>query len=386
MFPRTHFEPEHEMFRATARHFVETELAPHVEDWRRQGHVDRALYRKAGAAGLLLIWADEDLGGAGIADLRFDQILQEEVVRGGDPGFYQNLHSQIVAPYIGHFGTPQQQRRFLPKAASGETILAIAMTEPATGSDLAAIRTRAEDRGDHFLLNGAKTYISNGLLADVVLVAARTGAEGRGGIGLFLVERGMEGFTRGQKLAKLGLPMQDTAELFFCDVRVPRENLIGAPDRGFAYMSRLLANERLQVAIGSLAHAEAAFALTLDFIRTRRAFGRAVGAMQNSRFVMAALRTRLDAAQAFIDQCVLLANAGTLTADLAAGTKLLASELENDVIDACLQLHGGAGYMAEYRISRMYADARVSRIFAGTSEIMKEIIGRSLGLDDRKLA
>ncbi len=386
MFPRSHFEPEHEMFRETARRFVQTELAPHVDAWRRQGHVDRELYRKAGEAGLLLMWADPEHGGAGIADLRFDQILQEEVVKGGDPGFYQNLHSQIVAPYIGHFGTPEQKSRFLPKAASGESILAIAMTEPGAGSDLAGITTFAEDCGDHFRLNGAKTYISNGLLADVVLVAARTSRESRHGIGLFLVERGMAGFTRGQKLAKLGLPMQDTAELFFSDVRVPRENLIGAPDRGFAYMSGLLANERLQVAIGSLAHAGAAFDLTLDFIRQRRAFGGPVGAMQNSRFVMAGLRTRLDAAQAFIDQCVSLANAGALAPEVAAEAKLLASELENAVIDDCLQLHGGAGYMEEYRIARMYADARVSRIFAGSSEIMKEIIGRSLGLDARKLA
>ncbi|WP_231711446.1 acyl-CoA dehydrogenase family protein [Xanthobacter dioxanivorans] len=385
MFPRSIFEAEHEMFRETARRFVGAEVAPHVDAWRRQGHVDRAVFRKAGEAGLLLMWADESLGGSGIADLRFDQILQEEVVRGGDPGFYQNLHSQIVAPYIGHFGSPEQKRRFLPGAVSGETILALAMTEPSAGSDVAAIRTTAEDKGDHWLLNGSKTYISNGILADVVIVAARTDREARHGIGLFIVERDMEGFARGRKLGKLGLPMQDTAELFFNDVKLPKENLIGAPDRGFAYMAELLANERLQVAIGSLAHAQAAFDLTLDFIRERRAFGKPVGAMQNSRFVMAALRTRLDATQAFVDQCVMLANAGRLTADVAAEVKLLASELENDTIDDCLQLHGGAGYMDEYRISRMYADARVSRIFAGTSEIMKEIIGRALGLDERKL-
>lgn len=385
MFPRTIFEVEHEMFRQTARRFVETEVAPHVEGWRRRGHVDRAVFRKAGEAGLLLMWAEEEFGGADIADLRFDQILQEEVVRGGDPGFYQNLHSQVVAPYIGRFGSVDQKRRFLPGAVRGETILALAMTEPGAGSDVTAIQTLAEDKGDHWLLNGSKTYISNGILADVVIVAARTSRDARHSIGLFIVERGMEGFERGRKLAKLGLPMQDTAELFFNDVKLPRENLIGAPDHGFAYMADLLANERLQVAIGSLAHAQAAFALTLDFIRERRAFGKPVGAMQNSRFVMAALHTRLDAAQAFVDQCVMLANAGRLTADVAAEVKLLASELENDTIDECLQLHGGAGYMDEYRISRMYADARVSRIFAGTSEIMKEIIGRALGLDERKL-
>ncbi len=385
MLPRRIFATEHDIFRDTARRFVQAEVAPHVDRWREQGHVDRDIFRKAGAEGLLLMWAEEEYGGLGLSDLRFDQILQEEVIRFGDPGFYQNLHSQVVAPYIGAFATPEQKRRFLPGAVSGESILALAMTEPGTGSDLAAIRTKAEDRGDHWLLNGSKTYISNGMLADLVVVAARTGGDSPRSMGLFVVERGMEGFTRGRKLKKLGLPMQDTAELFFTDVRVPKENLLGRPDEGFLYMAKNLANERLQVAIGSLAHAQTAFDLTLDFIRERRVFGKPVGSFQNSRFAMAEMRVRLDAAQAFLDQCVLLANEGSLEAPLAAEVKLLTSEVENDVIDACLQLHGGAGYMEEYRIARMYADARVSRIFAGTSEIMKEIVGRALGLDERKM-
>lgn len=383
MLPRRIFEPEHEMFRHTVRRFVEAEIAPHVDAWRDQGHVDREIYRKAGENGFLLMWAEETYGGAEIADLRFDQILQEEVIRAGDPGFYQNLHSQIVAPYIGELGTEDQKQRWLPGAVSGEKILAIAMTEPGMGSDLAAIRTRAEDRGDHWVLNGSKTYISNGMLADLVIVAARTN-DARG-IGLFVVETGTEGFDRGKRLKKLGLPMQDTAELFFSDAKLPKENLLGDPTQGFRYLARNLANERLQVAIGSLAHAQTAFDITLEYVRERKAFGRPVGTFQNSRFVMAGLRTELDAAQAFVDTCVVLANEEELTAELAAEVKLLTSELENRVIDACLQLHGGAGFMEEYRISRMYRDARVSRIFAGTSEIMKEIVGRSLGLDERKL-
>lgn len=385
MLPRRIFATEHDIFRETARRFVQAEVAPHVDRWREQGHVDRDIFRKAGAEGLLLMWAEEEYGGLGVSDLRFDQILQEEVIRFGDPGFYQNLHSQVVAPYIGTFATPEQKRRFLPGAISGDSILALAMTEPGTGSDVAAIRTKAEDRGDHWLLNGSKTYISNGILADLVIVAARTGADSPRSIGLFVVERGMEGFERGRRLKKLGLPMQDTAELFFTDVRVPKENLLGRPDEGFLYMAKKLANERLQVAIGSLAHAQTAFDITLDFIRERRAFGKPVGSFQNSRFAMAGMRARLDAAQAFLDQCVMLANEGSLEAPLAAEVKLLTSEIENEVIDACLQLHGGAGYMEEYRIARMYADARVSRIFAGTSEIMKEIVGRALGLDERKM-
>lgn len=379
------FEPEHEQFRQTVRHFMETEVAPHAEAWREAGQVDRAIYRKAGEAGLLCTWAEERHGGAGIDDFRFEQIIIEENMSHGDIGFYINLHSDLVAPYIAKLGNAEQKDRFMPGIVSGETILAVAMTEPSTGSDLAGMRTRAVEDGDAWVLNGAKTYISNGILSDIVVVAARTDPVKPHGISLFLVERGMEGFERGRKLAKMGLKSQDTAELFFNDVRVPQANLLGEAGQGFRYLSRFLAQERLVAAIGFMATAQTAFDITLDYVKERRAFGKAIGAFQNTRFRMAELRSELDMAQTYIDQCVLLLNAGELTAEDASSAKLVSSELEARVMDACVQLHGGAGYMDEYRISRMYSDARISRIFAGTSEIMKEIIGRGLGLDERKM-
>ena len=379
------FEAEHEQFRDSVRRFMETEVAPHAEAWRSAGMVDRDIYRKAGQAGLLCTWAEERFGGAGIDDFRFEQIIIEENMRHGDIGFYVNLHSDLVAPYIAKLGTDQQKQRFMPGIVSGETILAIAMTEPSAGSDLAGMKTRATEHGDHWVLNGAKTYISNGILADLVVVAARTDPIKPHGMSLFLLERGMEGFERGRKLAKMGLKSQDTAELFFNDVKVPASNLLGEAGQGFKYLSRFLAQERLVAAIGFMATAQTAFDLTLDYVKERRAFGRPIGAMQDTRFRMAAMRAELDMAQTYVDQLVLLLNDGSLAAEDASAAKLLSSEIEGRVVDACVQLHGGAGYMDEYRISRMYSDARISRIFAGTSEIMKEIIGRSIGLDERKM-
>ncbi len=377
------FDADHEQFRDAARRFFQNELAPHVERWREQGFVDRWAFEKAGSLGYLLTWADEKYGGAGMTDLRYEQILVEECVRQADIGIYFNLHSTVVAPYIAEIGDEAQRERFLPKAIRGEHILAIAMTEPAAGSDLAGMRTKAIRDGDDWFLNGSKTYISNGMQADVVVVAARTSTESRHAIGLFIVEAGMAGFSRGRKLKKMGLPAQDTAELFFENLRVPATNVLGDPTRGFQQMARLLARERLSLAMTSMAHAQTAFDLTLGFVKERQAFGKPIGAFQNSRFVLAQLRAELDAVQCFVDQCVLLANDKKLDADTGAKAKLLSTDLEGRVIDACLQLHGGAGYMDEYRISRMYTDARVSRIFAGTNEIMKEIIGRGLGLDER---
>jgi len=379
------FEPEHEQFRDSVAKFMQTEVGPNAERFREQGMVDRELYLKAGEQGLLCTWADEKYGGAGIDDFRFEQIIIEENMRHGDIGFYINLHNDLVAPYFAKLGTEQQKARWMPGIVSGEKILAVAMTEPSTGSDLAGMKSRAEDKGDHWLLNGAKTYISNGILADLVVVAARTDPNSRHGLGLFVVERGMEGFERGRKLAKMGMKAQDTAELFFNDVKVPKENLLGEAGQGFKYLARFLAQERLVAAIGFMATAQTAFDLTLDFVKERKAFGRPIGTFQNTRFKMASMRAELDMAQTYVDQCVLLLNAGALTAEDASAAKLLASELEGRVMDECVQLHGGAGYMDEYRISRMYTDARISRIFAGTSEIMREIIGRSLGLDERKL-
>ncbi len=379
------FDAEHEQFRDSVRQFMQKEVGPHAERWRQAGIVDREIYAKAGAAGLLCTWAEERFGGAGVEDFRFEQIIIEENMRHGDIGFYINLHSDLVAPYIAKLGTPEQRDRFMPGIVSGTTILAVAMTEPSTGSDLAGMKTRALDCGDHWLLNGAKTYISNGILSDLVVVAARTDPERPHGIGLFLLERGMEGFARGRRLAKMGLKSQDTAELFFENVKIPKENLLGDPGQGFRYLSTFLAQERLVAAIGFMATAQTAFDLTLDYVKERRAFGKPIGAFQNSRFKMAEMRAQLDALQTYVDQCVLLLNARELTAEDASSAKLLSSELEAMVMDTCVQLHGGAGYMDEYRISRLYTDARISRIFAGTSEIMKEIVGRGLGLDERKL-
>jgi alkylation response protein AidB-like acyl-CoA dehydrogenase len=379
------FEPEHEQFRDSVRRFMQNEIAPHAARWREQGYVDRWAFTKAGEQGYLLMWADEKYGGAGVADFRYSQIVYEENMREGDPGFYLQLHSGLVAPYIAGLGTEEQKERWLPACARGEKILAVAMTEPGAGSDLAGMKSSAEDRGDHYVLNGSKTYISNGQLADLVVVAARTEATQRYGLSLLVVESGMAGFKRGTRLKKIGLHAQDTSELFFDNVIVPKANLLGAANQGFGYLSQFLAGERLIAAVDGVALAQTAFDLTLEYIRQRSAFGQPIGTFQNSRFIMAALRAEIDSVQTFIDQCVLEYNANRLTGDLAAEAKLLGTELAGKVADACVQLHGGAGYMEEYRIARLFCDARVMRIFAGTSEIMKEIIGRGLGLDDRKL-
>ena len=382
---RVIFEPEHEQFRDSVRRFMQAEVGPHADRWRAAGMVDRETYTKAGAQGLLCVFGDERFGGAGIDDFRFNQIIIEENMRHGDIGFYINLHNDLVAPYIHKLGSEEQKARFMPGVISGETILAVAMTEPSTGSDLAGMTTRAVKQGEHWVLNGAKTYISNGILGDLIVVAARTDPDRPHGISLFLVERGMAGFERGRRLEKMGLKSQDTAELFFNDVHVPHANLIGEAGQGFKYLAQMLAQERLVAGIGFISTAQTAFDLTLDYVKERRAFGKPIGAFQNTRFKMAQLRAELDMAQTYIDQCVLLLNAGELTAEDASAAKLLTSELEARVMDQCVQFHGGAGYMEEYRISRMYTDARISRIFAGTSEIMLEIIGRGLGLDERKM-
>jgi alkylation response protein AidB-like acyl-CoA dehydrogenase len=379
------FDPEHESFRDGVRRFLQREIAPHTDKWREQGFVDRWAFTKMGEQGYLLMWAAEEYGGAGIDDFRYDQIVMEENMRHGDTGFYVQLHSDLVAPYIDGLGTPEQKRRWLPGAVRGEKILAVAMTEPGSGSDLAGMKTTAQDRGDHWLISGSKTYISNGQLADYVIVAARTIPDQRYGIGLFVVEADMEGFKRGKLLHKMGMAAQDTSELFFDNVRVPKQNILGDPAKGFGYLKDFLAQERLVSAIDAISLAQTAFDVTLEFVQQRRAFGRPIGTFQNSRFMLAGLRARIDAVQTFVDQCVLELNAGRLTGELAAEVKLVATELAGEVADACVQLHGGAGYMDEYRISRLYTDARAMRIFAGSSEIMKEIIGRGLGLDERKL-
>ncbi len=378
------FTEDHDMFRDSVRSFMQNEIGPHSERWHEQGMVDREAFLKAGEQGLLLMWADEAYGGAGVEDFRYEQVLMEENARYGDNGFFLWLHSRLVAPYIGALGTDEQKQRWLPKCVSGEHILAVAMTEPGAGSDVAGIRTKAEEKDDHFLLNGSKTYISNGILADLVVVAARTNPDSSHGLSLFVVERGMEGFERGRNLDKMGLKSQDTAELFFNNVKVPKENLLGELHKGFYSLMHFLAEERLLAAVGFMANAEAAFSETMDFITERKAFGQTIADFQNTRFKMADMRADLDVAQAYVDHCVTLHNDGKLSAEDAAKAKLHTSELEFRVTDECVQLHGGAGYMNEYAVCRRFTDARVSRIYAGSSEIMREIIARSIGLDPRK--
>lgn len=383
---RTVFEEEHEIFRDSVRSFMQKEIGPNSDKWHEQGIVDREAFRKAGEMGLLLMWADEKYGGAGVSDFRYEQILIEENVHYGDVGFFISLHSRLVGPYIGQLGTDEQKARWLPKCISGEHVLAVAITEPGAGSDVAGMRTKAEDKGDHFLLNGSKTFISNGILADLVVVVAKTDPGSRHGLSLFVVERGMEGFERGEKLKKMGMKSQDTAELFFNNVKVPKENLLGEFNRGFYQLMHFLAEERLLGACGYIASAEAAFNLTLDYVNERKAFGQAIAEFQNTRFKLADMRTEIDVGYAYIDRCVEAHDENQLSADDAAKAKLWTSELEARVTDNCVQLHGGNGYMDEYPISRMYTNARVSRIYAGSSEIMREIIARSIGLDPRKKA
>jgi alkylation response protein AidB-like acyl-CoA dehydrogenase len=380
---RNIFGEEHEMFRDAARNFFRNEVLPHGERWREQGIVDREAFLKAGEQGMLLMWADEDYGGAGVHDFRYEQILIEEIAKHGDPGFFMTLHSRLVGPYIGELGTDEQKQRWLPKCISGEHVLAVAITEPGAGSDVSGVRTKAEDKGDHFLLNGSKTFISNGILADIVVVVARTSSS-RHGLSLFVVERGMEGFERGKNLKKMGMKSQDTAELFFNNVKLPKENLLGELNRGFYQLMHFLAEERLLGACQYHANAEAAFDATMEYTQERKAFGQAIADFQNTRFKLADMRTELDVAQTFIDRCVMDHNDGKLSAEDAAKAKLFCSELEARVTDECVQLHGGNGYMDEYPVSRMYTNARISRIYAGSSEIMREIIARSLGLDPRK--
>jgi alkylation response protein AidB-like acyl-CoA dehydrogenase len=375
---RSPMDAEMELFRDAARKFFQQEIRPHSERWRQQGVVDREVFRKAGEAGFLCMWADEKYGGQGINDFRYEQILIEENAVHGDAGFFMSVHNRLIGPYIGHFGTEEQKARFIPGMVSGDIILAVAMTEPDAGSDLAGMKTRAEDKGDHWLLNGSKTYISNGILADLVIVAARTNPEHSHGITLFLVERGMEGFERGRNLKKMGMPSQDTAELFFRDVKIPKENVLGQPHKGFYHLMHALAEERLLSAVGNVAAARLAMQHTIDFVKQRKVFGKPLSKFQNTRFKLAALDTEIEMAYVFMERCIESHNKGELSAEDAARFKLYSSELNGRMVDEGVQLHGAAGYMDEYPICRMYQDERINRILAGTSEIMKEIIARSI--------
>ncbi|TNE39061.1 MAG: acyl-CoA dehydrogenase [Alphaproteobacteria bacterium] len=373
------FTEEQVLFRQSYRRFLEAEVKPHMPKWREEGIVPREVFRRAGDQGMLMIWPDEKYGGLGDTDFRYEQIIIEETVRAGCGEWYNTLHSRLVGPYFQKFGTEEQRQRFLPKCVTGETILAVAMTEPGAGSDLAGMRSTAKDMGDHFLLNGSKTFISNGINADVIIVAAKLdGGEGRHAMVLLIVERGMAGFDRGRNLKKIGLHAQDTAELFFDNVKVPKENVLGEPGKGFIHLMEGLAEERLIGACGYLATGRRAFDITRDYVMERQVFGKPLSEQQNTQFRMAEMDTELDIYQVFIDHCVAEHNAGRLNANLAAKAKMYGSELEWRMADLGLQLHGGAGYMEEYEISSIFTGARMSRIYAGSSEIMRYIIGRDV--------
>ncbi len=382
MLPRE-FTEEQAMFRDAYRKFLTAEIVPHMEDWREAGIVDREAFRRAGEQGFLMVWPDEKYGGAGDNDFRFEQIIMEESAYARVGDWYNTLHSRLVGPYLTRFGNEEQCQRFLPKCVSGECILAIAMTEPDAGSDLAGMRSNAVEQGDHWVLNGSKIYISNGINADLVIVAAKTDPENNPHhMTLFLVERGMAGFERGRNLKKMGLKAQDTAELFFNNVKVPKANVLGEPGKGFYYLMEGLAEERLIGAAGYLSAAQLSWDLTADFVAERKAFGKPLAAFQNTQFTLSELRTELDLAQTYVDQCVRAFNNGALTAIDAAKAKLVTSELQVKAADIGVQLHGGAGYMDEYPISRQYTDAKISTIYAGSSEVMKIIISRDCLGDD----
>jgi alkylation response protein AidB-like acyl-CoA dehydrogenase len=380
---RTLFTEEHDMFRDSFRHFVEKEIVPYNEQWEKDGIVSHEMWLKAGQQGFLGLTVPEQYGGADVHDFSYSSIIVEELARAGtvSAGAGIGLHNDIVIPYILDYTNDEQKQRWLPGMCAGKLITAIAMSEPNTGSDLAAIRTTAIRQGDYYLLNGAKTFITNGILSDVVIVVAKTDPAMRHkGISLLVVERGMEGFTRGRKLEKVGFKAQDTAELFFENVKVPVANLLGEEGQGFYYLMRKLAQERLSVAIQAVAACEVALDITLQYCKERHAFGQPIGSFQNSRFKLAEMKTEIEIARVFVDRCIEELNAEALTPETAAMAKWWTSDLQKRVLDQCVQLHGGYGYMLEYPIARMYLDARVQSIYAGTNEIMKEIIGRSMGV------
>jgi len=375
------YTSEHEDFRKTARTFFEREVTPHHEQWEHDGIVPRELWLRAGEAGLLCFDVPEEYGGPGVEDFRYNVILSEEQTRAGvsGPGF--SVHSDIIVPYLTSLANDEQKKRWLPGCVSGEIITAIAMTEPGAGSDLQGVRTTAVDQGDHYLLNGSKTFISNGINADLVIVVARTDPEaGHKGISLLVVERGMEGFERGRNLDKIGLHAQDTAELSFSDVAVPKENLLGEEGQGFVYLMQNLPQERLIIAAQAVAASEAIVEMCLDYAKTREAFGKPIGKFQHNRFLIAEMSTEVRVARAFLNECLGKHLEGRLDAVDASMAKWWSTELQNKLANQGVQLHGGYGYMREFPIARAYLDSRISTIYGGTTEIQKEIIGRSLGL------
>lgn len=378
---RTIFGEEHEQFRQTARTFFEKECVPHVDEWEQAGRTSREVWLKAGEQGLLGWEVPEEYGGAGIRDFRFNAILNEEFWTTGSVGVGFGVQNDILAPYFVDLTTEEQKSRWLPGFVSGEIITAIAMSEPGAGSDVRNIRTVARREGDYYVINGSKTFISNGLLADVVMVACKTDpSAGHKGISLIAVESGMPGFSRGRKLDKIGQRSADTAELHFDDVRVPVANLIGDENKGFYQLMRNLPKERLGIAVHAVASSRRAYELTLAYAQQREAFGQAIGTFQVNRHALAEIRTKIEVMQTYLDQCIVAVNAGELTPEEAAGAKWWTTETQWEILDRCLQLHGGYGYINEYEIARLWRDARVQRVYGGTNEIMKDLIGRSIGL------
>jgi len=378
MIERSIFSEEHNIFRATVRRFYEEHIIPHHAQWEKDGQISREAWQEAGKQGLLCMAIPEEYGGAG-ADKLYSIIMMEEQARAGTSGPGFGLHSEIVGPYIQNYGTEEQKKKYLPQMARGEVIGAIAMTEPGTGSDLQGVKTRAVKDGDDYIINGSKTFITNGYMCDLVIVVTKTDpTAGAKGTTLFLVEAGTPGFEKGRNLDKLGLKAQDTAELFFDDVRVPAKNMLGGEGKGFFCLMQELAWERLQIAISAAATMEAVLDETIEYTKDRSAFGKNIIQFQNSRFKLAEQKTQVQIARVFVDKCIEELLKGTLDVATAAMAKYWTSDLENKVIDECLQLHGGYGFMWEYRVARSYADSRVQRIYGGTNEIMKEIIAREL--------
>ena len=374
-------EAEHEAFRGTVRSFLEKEVVPFHEQWEKDGVVSREVWLAAGRQGLLCMDVDEEYGGGGTNDFRYNMVVAEEMTRAGASGPGFPVHTDIIVPYLSSLGTPEQKQRWLPGCCSGELITAIAMTEPGAGSDLQGIRTHAVDKGDHYVLNGSKTFISNGILADLVIVVARTDPEaGHKGFSLLVVERGMAGFERGRNLDKVGMHAQDTAELFFDNVLVPKENLLGEPGSGFISLMVNLPQERLSIAVMAAAACERVLELCLAYAKEREAFGRPIGSFQHNRFLVAEMATEAHIARVFVDDCVRRHNLGELDASGASMAKWWTTELQKKLVDQGVQLHGGYGYMLEYPIAKAYVDSRVQTIYGGTTEIQKEIIGRSLGI------
>ena len=375
------FTPEHDTFRATARAFFEKECVPHAAEWEADGMANRDVWKKAGEIGLLGWEVPEEYGGSGVRDFRYNAILAEELVRSGSSGIGFAVNNDILMPYMTDLTTDEQKARWLPGMVDGSIITAIAISEPGAGSDVRGVRTSAVRDGDHWILNGSKTFISNGQLANLVVVVCKTDpSAGHKGISLLVVEEGMEGFSRGRKLDKIGAKAADTSELFFDNVQVPVSNVLGELGRGFYNLMRNIPSERLGIAVHGVARAQRAFEVTLDYVKTREAFGTPIGSFQANRFYMAEMKTKLDIAQIYLDRCIEELVAGELTAEDAAEAKLWITETEWEILDRCLQLHGGYGYINEYEIARLWRDGRVQRVYGGTNEIMKDIVGRSLGL------